>query len=82
MTNRKLINQLIQLQELVVARMQKKAAMPTAPLDALDQNIALLGADLPAPIKSHLNRLLQKKTGSRGADHQRKLLRLRHPAHP
>ncbi len=60
MTNRKIINQLIQLQELVVARMQKKAAMPTAPLDALDQNIALLGADLPVPIKSHLNRLLQK----------------------
>ena len=60
MTNRKLINQLIQLQELVVARMQKKAAMPTAPLDALDQNIALLGADLPVSVKSHLNRLLQK----------------------
>lgn len=60
MTSRKLINQLIQLQELIVARMQKKASMPTAPLGALDQNIALLGADLPVPIKSHLNRLLQK----------------------
>jgi len=60
MTNRKLINQLIQLQELIVARMQKKASMLTAPLGALDQNIALLGADFPAPIKSHLNRLLQK----------------------
>lgn len=60
MTNRKLINQLIQLQELVVARMQKKAAMPKTPLNALDQNIALLGADLPPQIKSHLNRLLQK----------------------
>ncbi len=60
MTNRKLINQLIQLQELIVARMQKKAAMPKAPLGALDENIALLGADLPAAIKSHLNRLLQK----------------------
>jgi len=60
MTNRKIINQLIQLQELVVARMQKKAAMPKAPLGALDQSIALLGTDLPPPIKSHLNRLLQK----------------------
>ncbi|MCK4565551.1 MAG: PTS sugar transporter subunit IIA, partial [Verrucomicrobia bacterium] len=60
MTNRKRINQLIQLQELVVARMQKKAAMPKAPLDALDQNIALLGADLPQRTKSHLNQLLRK----------------------
>ncbi|MCF7818833.1 MAG: PTS sugar transporter subunit IIA [Kiritimatiellales bacterium] len=60
MTNRKLINQLIQLQELVVARMQKKAAMPTAPLDALNKNIALLGADLPPRTRSHLNQLLQK----------------------
>ena len=60
MSNRKLINQLIQLQELIVARMQKKAAMPTAPLDALDQSIALLGADLPQPVKTHLNRLLKR----------------------
>ncbi len=60
MTNRKQINQLIQLQELVVARMQKKAAMPKAPLGALDQNIALLGADLPQRTKSHLNQLLRK----------------------
>ena len=60
MTNRKLINQLIQLQELIVARMQKKASMPRAPLDALTQSITLLGADLPQQIKSHLNNLLQK----------------------
>ena len=60
MTNRKIINQLIQLQELVVARMQKKAAMPKVPLDALDKNIAQLGADLPQPIKTHLNRLIKK----------------------
>jgi len=60
MSNRKIINQLIQLQELIVARMQKKAAMPSAPLEALDENIALLGKTLPAPIKTHLNRLLQK----------------------
>ncbi len=60
MSNRKIINQLIQLQELIVARMQKKAAMPNAPLEALDANIALLGADLPPQVKSHLNRLLQR----------------------
>ncbi len=60
MSNRKLINQLIQLQELIVARMQKKAAMPNAPLQALDQNIDQLSADLPPPIRTHLNRLIQK----------------------
>ena len=60
MPNRKQINQLIQLQELVVARMQKKAAMPKVPLDALDQNIALLSADLLPRVKSHLNLLLKK----------------------
>ena len=60
MSNRKLVNQLIQLQELIVARMQKKAAMPNAHLDALDKNIQQLSADLSPQIKSHLNRLLQK----------------------
>ena len=61
MTDRKTINQLIQLQELIVARMQTKAAMPKAKhLEALDANVALLGADLPVPVKTHLNRLLQK----------------------
>ncbi|MCF7849275.1 MAG: hypothetical protein K9M45_10515, partial [Kiritimatiellales bacterium] len=60
MTDRKLINQLIQLQELVVARMQKKAVMPKVPLDALDKNIVLLGANLPPRTRTHLNQLLQK----------------------
>lgn len=60
MSNRKLINQLIQLQELVVARLQKKVSMPTARLDALNQNITLLSQDLPPRIKNHLNDLLQK----------------------
>lgn len=60
MTNRKTINQLIQLQELIVARMQTKAAQSKAPLDALEKSIALLGADLSQPIKAHVNRLLQK----------------------
>lgn len=60
MPNRKLINQLIQLQELIVARIQKKTAMPNAPLDALEQNIRLLSQDLPQPVKNHMNQLLQK----------------------
>lgn len=60
MSNRKLINQLIQLQELVVARVQKKVAMQNAPLDALSQSIALLSENIPPRIKNHLNQLLQK----------------------
>lgn len=60
MKNRKLINQLIQLQELIVARAQTRIAMPHAPLDALDHSIALLSADLPPRTKAHLNQLLQK----------------------
>ncbi len=60
MSNRKTINQLIQLQELLAARMQTKAAHAKAPLGALDQSIALLGADLDQPVKTHINRLLQK----------------------
>jgi mannitol/fructose-specific phosphotransferase system IIA component (Ntr-type) len=60
MSNRNLINQLIQLQELIVARMQKKASMPKASLEALDESIALLGQDIPQTIKQHINRLLRK----------------------
>lgn len=56
----KLINQLIQLQELVVANMQKKAAMPQARLEELEKSIVALGSDLPQQVKSHFNRLLQK----------------------
>ncbi len=56
----KLINQLIQLQELVVADMQKKASMPTARLEELERSIVALGSDLPQQVKSHFNRLLQK----------------------
>jgi len=60
MNNRKTINQLIQLQELIVARMQTKAAQSKAPLEALEKSIALLGSDLDQPVKTHINRLLQK----------------------
>lgn len=59
-TTHSLINQLIQLQELVVANMQKKASHPTARLEELSKSISALGADLPQAVKSHFNRLLQK----------------------
>lgn len=59
-TTHKLINQLIQLQELIVANMQKKASMPQARLEELEKSIRILGADLPQQVKSHFNRLLQK----------------------
>ena len=55
-----LINQLIQLQELVVANMQKKVSMPTACLKELEHSIAMLSEDLPQQVKSHFNRLIQK----------------------
>ncbi|MEI6891743.1 MAG: PTS sugar transporter subunit IIA [Pontiella sp.] len=60
MPSRKLINQLIQLQELIIARIQKRAAMSNAPLGALDQNIKLLSTDLPLRVKKHFNDLLKK----------------------
>lgn len=60
MSNRKLINQLIQLQELIVARIQKQASMRNASFGALDQNIKLLSSNLPQQVKSHLNDLLKK----------------------
>jgi PTS system nitrogen regulatory IIA component len=59
-TTHKLINQMVQLQELVVANMQKKASMPKARLEELEKSIAALGGDLPPQIKSHFNRLLGK----------------------
>ncbi len=59
-TTHSLINQLIQLQELIVANMQKKVSMPNARLEELEKSISALGADLPQQVKSHFNRLLQK----------------------
>jgi mannitol/fructose-specific phosphotransferase system IIA component (Ntr-type) len=59
-TTHSLINQLIQLQELIVANMQKRASMPTARLEVLEKSISALGADIPQQVKSHFNRLLQK----------------------
>lgn len=59
-TTHSLINQLIQLQELVVANMQKKVSHPTARLDELCKSIEVLSADVPLQVKSHFNRLIQK----------------------
>lgn len=59
-TTHSLINQLIQLQELIVANMQKKVSMPNAKLDVLQKSIDALSADLPQQVKSHFNRLVQK----------------------
>ncbi len=59
-TTHSLINQLIQLQELIVANMQKRVAMPNARLEELEKSIRSLGADLPQQVKTHFNRLLQK----------------------
>ena len=56
----KLINQLIQLQELVVANFQNKVSMPNVRIEELEHAIASLGDDLPPQIKTHFNRLLKK----------------------
>ncbi|HPR82774.1 MAG TPA: PTS sugar transporter subunit IIA [Pontiellaceae bacterium] len=51
---------LIQLQELVAARAQQQASMPSQRLQQLDKNIATLAGELPVELKTHFNRLLQK----------------------
>ncbi len=56
----KLINQMIQLQELIVADMQKKAAMPKIRLEELEHSISTLMADLPLQIRTHFSRLVKK----------------------
>ena len=59
-TTHSLINQLIQLQELVVANMQKRVSQPNARLEELTKSIKSLSQDVPSDIKSHFNRLLQR----------------------
>jgi mannitol/fructose-specific phosphotransferase system IIA component (Ntr-type) len=54
------IKHLIQLQDLIVARAQQQASMPAARLEQLDKSIATLAGELPAELKTHFNRLLQK----------------------
>jgi PTS system nitrogen regulatory IIA component len=59
-TTHSLINQLIQLQELVVANMQKKVSQPNARLEELTKSIKSLSEDVPHDIKAHFNRLITK----------------------
>lgn len=56
----KLINHLIQLQELVVANMQKKITMPKVRLEELEKSIQALSAQLPPQVKAHFVRLVNK----------------------
>ena len=55
-----LVNEMIQLQELIVADMQKKATMSSVRLEELEHAIEDLKKDLPRPVQSHFSRLLQK----------------------
>lgn len=54
------INLLVQLQELIVARAQQEAGMPGAQLDQLDSSIASLKKEIPADVSQQFARLLQK----------------------
>lgn len=55
-----IINLLVQLQELTVARAQHEAGMPGAQLDQLDASISALSKELPENIHLQFSRLLQK----------------------
>ncbi|MDR0993226.1 MAG: PTS sugar transporter subunit IIA [Verrucomicrobiota bacterium] len=55
-----IINHLVQLQELIIARAQQEAGMPGAQLDQLDESIAALTKELPASVSTQFTRLLQK----------------------
>lgn len=54
------INLLVQLQELIIARAQQEVGMPGAQLDQLDASIASLTKELPADVSLQFTRLLQK----------------------
>ena len=54
------INLLVQLQELIIARAQQEAGMPGAQLDQLDSSISSLTKDIPADVSLQFSRLLQK----------------------
>lgn len=54
------IKHLIQLQDLVAARAQQQASMPSQRLQQLDKSITTLAGELPIELKTHFNRLLQK----------------------
>lgn len=55
-----IINHLVQLQELIIARAQQEAGMPGAQLDQLDSSIAALTRELPPEVNLQFSRLLQK----------------------
>lgn len=55
-----IINHLVQLQELIIARAQQEAGMPGAQLDQLDDAIQSLTKELPADISVQFSRLLKK----------------------
>ena len=54
------INLLVQLQELIIARAQQEAGMPGAQLDQLDESISSLTKEIPADVSQQFARLLQK----------------------
>ena len=54
------INLLVQLQELIIARAQQEAGMPGAQLDQLDASIAALTHELPGDVNLQFSRLLRK----------------------
>lgn len=55
-----IINHLVQLQELTIARAQQEAGMPGSQLDQLDAAIASLTKELPPEISQQFSRLLGK----------------------
>lgn len=55
-----IINHLVQLQELIIARAQQEAGMPGAQFGQLDESIHALTQELPPVIHQQFTRLLQK----------------------
>ena len=55
-----IINHLVQLQELIIARAQQEAGMPGAQLDQLDEAIQSLTRELPDDLNIQFTRLLKK----------------------
>ena len=56
----KIINHLVQLQELTLARAEREALMPGAQLAQLDESIATMMDELPVEVKSTFSRMLKK----------------------
>jgi mannitol/fructose-specific phosphotransferase system IIA component (Ntr-type) len=55
-----IINHLVQLQELIIARAQHEAGMPGAQLGQLDESIQSLTKELPSDVSVQFSRLLKK----------------------